>query len=128
MSGVVYAVGGQSSGAISGGTYNEAYYPISNTWNTKATMPTGRGNLAAAALNGTIYAIGGNTSSAMTVTEAYNPVANSWSTRAAMPTARACLAVAAPGSGALYAIGGCSSSNWTSNEAYLAPLYVYRKD
>ena len=40
----------------------EEYDPSTNTWATKAPMPTARQNLAAAAAaNGRVYAIGGTT-------------------------------------------------------------------
>jgi N-acetylneuraminic acid mutarotase len=70
-------------------------------------MPTGRYYLAAAALNGKIYAIGGynSTSTYLATTEEYNPVSNTWTTKPDMPTARYGLA-AAEAMGRIYAVGG----------------------
>ena len=38
-----------------------AYDAVLNSWSIKSNMPTGRGELAAAALNGIVYAVGGLT-------------------------------------------------------------------
>ncbi len=74
---------------------NEAYDPATNTWTTKAPMPTPRGALSAAAVNGIIYAIGGyKPNQELTVNEAYDPATNTWTTKAPMPTPRAGLTVA----------------------------------
>jgi N-acetylneuraminic acid mutarotase len=92
-------------------------------WFPKAEMPTGRRYLAATAVDGLIYAIGGSSSSNgnghETANEAYDPVTDSWSAKAPMPTGRWSLAAAAV-DGVIYAIGGVSSAtNYeTANEAY----------
>jgi N-acetylneuraminic acid mutarotase len=94
------------SGVVAGG----------NVWTPMALMPTARWNLAAAAVNGKIYAIGGsipNVADVNTV-EVYDPSTNTWTTAAPMPTARNNLAVAAV-NGKIYAIGG---SGLSTVEAY----------
>src|SRR5439155_601932 len=84
----------------------EEYDPASNTWTTKAPMPTARCGLAAAAVGGKIYAIGGgNDNGNLNVVEEYDPASNTWTTKAPMPTARFALPAAAVG-GKIYAIGG----------------------
>ena len=91
-----------------------------DTWSARAGMPTGRYGLAAAAVNGVIYAIGGNDiegSSPLTTIEAYDPASNTWSGMAPMPTARSHLAAAAV-NGVIYAIGGRNGSYLTTIEAY----------
>ena len=92
-----------------------------DTWRARANMPTGRRYLAAAAVDGVVYAIGGESfgTSYETANVAYDPVTNSWTARTDMPTGRRHLAAAAV-DGVVYAIGGESSTNpyETANEAY----------
>jgi N-acetylneuraminic acid mutarotase len=47
----------------------EEYDPVTNTWTTMANMPTPRFGLAAVAVNGKIYAIGGWAGSAGSYTD-----------------------------------------------------------
>jgi hypothetical protein len=58
---VIYAVGGYN-GTILGTV--EAYDPATGTWATKALMPTARFGLGISAVNGVIFAVGGEDSSA----------------------------------------------------------------
>ncbi|KAF1084886.1 Thermophilic serine proteinase precursor [Sporotomaculum syntrophicum] len=85
-------------------------------WNIKASMPTARYGLAAAAVNGKIYAIGGynDVSGYLNTLEEYNPATNTWTTKASMPTARTWLAAAAV-NGKIYAIGGINNYNTKLN-------------
>jgi hypothetical protein len=117
-------VGGQfGPGGCSGTDVVEAYDPATNSWTTKAAMPSPRNLLASGALGGTLYALGGGDCAgnfALATNEAYDPSTNTWSTVAAMPTGRAALAVGVSG-GVLYAVGGAGFSN---NEAFTAELTV----
>ena len=71
-------------------------------------MSTPRSTLAAAAVGGKIYAIGGQLStSVLSTVEAYDPASNAWTPKASMPTPRSRMAIAVVG-GILYAIGGCT--------------------
>ena len=82
-------------------------------WELGAPMPTARGELGVAAMNGQLYAVGGSTitfnnSETETIDQAvevYDPATGSWTSRTPMPTARAGLGVAAV-NGVLYAVGG----------------------
>ena len=98
-------------------------------WVRKASMPTARTSLSVAAVNGKIYAIGGNDGSYLAVNEEYDPAANTWSARADMPTARHGLAAAAV-NGKIYAIGGYGGSYLAVNEEFSPTMYFYqhRKD
>ena len=81
-------------------------------------MPTARRALAAVAVGGTIYAIGGYDGAELTANEAYDPVSDTWSAKAPMPSARGGLAAAAVG-GTIYAIGGRRyGGHYCTNEAY----------
>jgi N-acetylneuraminic acid mutarotase len=103
----VAVIGGDATGRLT-----EAYNPSTDTWSTKAAMPTARWNLAAAAVNNVIYAIGGGNN------EAYDPSNNTWSAKAAMSSARSWLAAVAVNN-VIYTIGGWVPFTSTGgNEAY----------
>src|SRR2546421_249104 len=91
----------------------------SGSWTTKARMPTGRYLLGVAAVNGTLYAVGGFNGAGdyVATVEVYDPVTNTWTTQAPMPTARWALGVAAV-NGTLYAVGGYNSGPLATVEAY----------
>lgn len=117
----LYALGGQTK---SGSTYPylstlERYDPSTDTWSTKTPMPTERMYLAAATMNGILYAVGGwnGSSPTLNVLEAYNFLNDSWTTKAPLPTPRSGL-TAAVVNGILYAIGGYNSANLSLVEAY----------
>jgi len=92
----------------------EAYDPSTETWTTKASMPTPRQSLGTATVNGRIYALGGQQTdlpwnytetNALSTNEEYDPATDSWTARTPMPTARYGPAVASQG-GVVHAIGG----------------------
>ncbi|NQS99228.1 MAG: T9SS type A sorting domain-containing protein [candidate division Zixibacteria bacterium] len=93
VDGKIYAIGG-IGGPIPGWynmNVNEEYDPATNTWTTKATMPSARHNILVAALNNKVYAIGGWTSgpgNVLNLNQEYDPVSDSWVTKAPMFTAR----------------------------------------
>lgn len=89
-------------------------------WATRAPMPTARHKLAAAALDGKVYAVGGIAESmgrAVATVEAYDPATQTWAARAPMPTARYHLAAAAV-NGKLYAVGGANPLHTSAVEEY----------
>ena len=88
-------------------------------------MPTGRAQLDAAALDGSIYAIGGEEYPVVfTENEAYDPATDSWTTKAPMPTGRRDLAVVAV-DGLVYAIGGLDGSTWDDGGSPLSVVEAY---
>ena len=105
--GSVYVIGG-AIGADDLGI-NEAYNTVTNTWSTKAHMPTARSWLATVPVNGIIYAIGGFDESPSVMgaraNEAYDPVTNTWSTKASLSLSRTIFASASVGSN-IFIIGG----------------------
>ncbi len=117
VNGVIYAVGGlggtPNTVPGTGGTYLgtvEAYDPASDTWTTKASMPTPRDYLSTSAVNGVIYAVDGyGGGPPLGTVEAYDPASNIWTTKASMPTARLVLASSVV-NGVIYTIGGEDSS------------------
>ncbi len=98
---------------------------LAATWTTGAPMPTARASLAAAAINGKLYAIGGDDgNNYLNTLEVYDSVTNTWTTGPPMPTPRMQLAVTGVGS-KLYVMGG-------RNEGYesaiqLITLEVYNQ-
>ena len=102
----IYLVGGIEGNGELGTVW--AYEPALDTWCEVASMATARCDHGAAALDGKLYVIGGNTDSGNTAldqAEVYDPKADSWQPLPSMPTARRSLAAAAV-AGKVYAIGG----------------------
>ena len=84
---------------------------VTDTWETKADMPTRRRGLASAVVNGKIYCIGGdNGSSRLNTVEVYDPTTDTWETKTSMPTRRRGLASAVV-NGKIYCIGGDNGSS-----------------
>ena len=77
-------------------------------------MPTKRATLAAVALNGVVYAIGGGTftGTPLTTVEAYDPASDTWSTKAPLPTAVDSMS-ATVDNGLIYVVGGFINGNGT---------------
>lgn len=123
LNGILYAVGGSSAVGCGGALYAslEAYDPGTNTWTTKAPMPSAKCELGAAiGLNGLLYVVGGSTFGGRTGTvHAYDPATNIWISRASMPTGRGWAATGEM-NGLIYAIGGLdnASSLVSTVEAY----------
>jgi N-acetylneuraminic acid mutarotase len=92
----------------------EEYNPSTDSWRTVAAMPTARHSLAAAVVDGKIYAIGGyyhdDANHYLKTVEEYNPNSDNWRTVAAMPTKRFNLAAASV-DGKIYAVGGNDGSS-----------------
>ena len=105
--GTIYAIGGDAGGYVA---TVEAYAPATNTWTTRAPLPSPVSAAAAATgADGLIYVMGGLASNGLSVvatTLAYDPVHNTWTTRAAMPTARAAGIAVTAADGTIYSIGG----------------------
>ena len=97
----------------------KAYDPVADNWTTKTSLPTGRWQLAGAAINGILYAVGGdnNAGDIFATLEAYDPATDTWTTKASMPTARHSLAGVAI-NGILYAVGGFNAGYMATLEAY----------
>jgi N-acetylneuraminic acid mutarotase len=111
--GLIYVFGGSPSvGSGTALSTVEAYNPATDTWSSRASMPTARLGLAVATgSDGHIYAIGGeslgsNAVLCLATVEMYDPYTDSWTTRASMITPRNTLSAVAASDGYIYAIGG----------------------
>jgi len=87
--GKIYCIGGTTNHSKETGyTYtgvNEVYDPATDTWETKASMPTVRAWIQANVADGKIYLIGGYPNG--TLNEVYDPETDTWTTETPMPTA-----------------------------------------
>ena len=88
-------------------------------------MPTPRGGLGTAVLQGKIYAIGGwNIEEVLNVVEAYDPVTNTWEAKKPMPVQRALFGITSL-SGRIFTIGGLSTFNDNVDDEVLKRVDVY---
>jgi N-acetylneuraminic acid mutarotase len=116
VDGIIYAIGGWKGDAVTcwGNMLStvEAYDPATDTWDTKAGMPTRRGASAIAVVDGRIYVIGGPGKNVanlpLSTVEAYDPATDTWTTKADMPTARR-KASACVIDGRIYVSGGATT-------------------
>jgi len=121
VEGKLYVIGGRSVGSNSSSSSsfvnlnsNEIYDPVSDTWTSKAPMPSNRSGLAAAAVSAdnNIYVFGGEdaiTATAMTFdnNEKYDPKTDKWASEPPMPTPRHGLAAVFDNlSKSIFVIGG----------------------
>jgi N-acetylneuraminic acid mutarotase len=95
----IYVIGGRiGSDWVTGEgilcSFNEVYDPLTDTWETKTSMPTKRDHLCANVVNGKIYLLGGSRYQSypysvlgLDVNEVYDPSTDSWTTKAPLPTA-----------------------------------------
>jgi N-acetylneuraminic acid mutarotase len=89
----IYVIGGErwneSSGNSNYLSTNEVYDPLTDTWETKESMPTGRRYVEANVVDGKIYVISGNINypsyGRTHVNEVYDPATDSWTTKQPIP-------------------------------------------
>jgi len=123
IDGILYAVGGSRcppSGFCANLATVEAYDRVTNTWTTKASMPTPRYGPGVGVIDGVLYAVGGFSGSdgtGLAAVEAYDPVTDTWTTKASMATPRYDLGVGVI-NGILYAVGGYDGGPLATVEAY----------
>lgn len=125
IDGKLYVVGGCRFDDCRIGVTNilEMYDPATNTWTTKAPMPTARFGVASGVIAGKLYVAGGTqvcgACLGINTLEVYDPVTDAWTTKTSMPTARAQMDGAVI-NGKLYVVGGTSG-----NVTAFATLEVY---
>jgi len=131
VNGKIYAIGGSAVQTketcyVSGGIVdvNEEYNPATDTWNTRAPMPTPRAYFATAVYQNKVYCIGGfsgfsnvsgATVNATCVNEVYDPATDTWTTMSPMPIATAKLQANVADS-KIYLLGG--NTNHALNQVY----------
>lgn len=131
LDGKLYVIGGAVGSCFPGGwasnvSMNEVYDIATDTWSTRAPMPTARSGVGAATIDGKIYVIGGEgwtdeLGGVFRTNEAFDPTSNSWAEEAGMPTARHGFAKGVL-DGKLYAVSGV---NLLSMFSVLAVNEVY---
>jgi hypothetical protein len=127
VNGIVYAMGGYIPDGTPDVHYPdfavvEAYDPATDTWTTKAPMPTPRFGLSTSVVNGIIYAIGGanNLNGWVGTVEAYDPATDTWTTKASMPTPRYELSTSVV-NGVIYAFAG----GYSAGHSFFGTLEAY---
>lgn len=115
IGGKIYVAGGQTQYTTLGMSKNTlfVYNPAMDSWEQKAPMPTTRGYLSAAVVDGRLYVIGGTTTwpNRTGKVEMYDPETDTWQTKAPMPTARSGFCAEAV-NGKIYAMGGINASGY----------------
>jgi hypothetical protein len=122
VDGKIYAIGGIIYNMGPPLSTVEVYDPVTDTWTTKAPMPTARVTFSAtSAVNGIIFVIGGASGEiAFSTVEAYDPETDTWTEKTSMPGARTGLATSVVGE-KIYAIGGSPASHG----ANMSTVYEY---
>jgi N-acetylneuraminic acid mutarotase len=90
LDGKLYVVGGRWHGSGNSAAL-EIYDPGANAWRRGPDMPTRRGGLTAAPINGRIHVTGGedlNTGETFDAHEVYDPATDRWTRAAPLPVAR----------------------------------------
>jgi N-acetylneuraminic acid mutarotase len=135
VDGKVYAIGGWGIDRPEGGWETldktavvpdfstvEVYDPKTDTWATRADMPTARSHMTVSAIGGKIYAIGGGFGprsrrgvAYLPLLEVYDTASNRWAPAANMPTARSVLSSSVI-DGRIYVLGGAFSRGPSQEE------------
>jgi N-acetylneuraminic acid mutarotase len=92
-----------------------------SVWSSLTPMPTARGGLGVAVVNGKIYAIGGLSGEfPVRNNEQYDPFSNSWTVEMPIPTARSGFAIAVFNN-KIYVIGGTVGNGFVGNNEVYDP-------
>jgi N-acetylneuraminic acid mutarotase len=85
--GKIYVVGGRDGGTFIAPVYE--YDSITDTWATRANIPTARESVGVVAIDGSIFTFGGSAPGLPTATmEKYDPISDMWTQLPDMPTVR----------------------------------------
>jgi hypothetical protein len=120
--------------AISGNGNNVMYNPTTDTWTSKASMPTNRTHFGIASYENKIYVIGGSgeqfrvegsAGSTTNINEVYDTEKDTWETKASMPTDRENFSANAV-NGKIYVAGGYKNGMGLADIGYRFDInYVY---
>ncbi|MBN9101942.1 MAG: protein kinase [Pseudonocardia sp.] len=118
----VYAVGGRDLSSSKNTFAFERFDPAAGTWQTMPTMPTARGGVAAACIDGRIVAAGGEEPTRVLATvEAYDIATGTWSTLAPLGVPRHGMSMAAIGN-SVFAVGGAQKPTHADSAATVEAL------
>jgi len=134
IDGKLYVIGGRVGSCYSGGwssnvSMNEAYDIATDTWTTRAPMPTARSGIGAAVIDGKMHVLGGegwidDFGGVFRAHEVYDPKTNSWAKLARMPTPRHGFATAVLGN-RIYAVSGVNNAGGAGTLSVVAVNEVY---
>ena len=93
-----------------------------SSWTSMTPMPTARGGVGVAVVDGRIYAIGGlnGNNQPVSTTEEYDPQTNGWTSKMPMPTPRSGFAIAIY-QNKIYCIGGTVGNGYVGNNEVFDP-------
>ncbi len=118
----VYAVGGRDLSSSKNTFAFERFDPATGTWQTMPNMPTARGGVAAAFIDGRIVAAGGEEPTRVLATvEAYDIDTGTWSTLAPLGVPRHGMAMAAIGD-SVFTVGGAQRPTHAASAATVEAL------
>ena len=136
VGGKIYAIGGRVGSCYSGGWssnvwMNEEYDIASNSWTTRAAMPTARSGTGIAVTGGLVHVLGGegwvdDFGGVFRAHEVYDPKTNSWARAPRMLTPRHGFAAAEIGN-AIYAISGVNNAGGAGTLSVVAVNEIYEQ-
>jgi serine/threonine-protein kinase PknK len=118
----VYAVGGRNLSSDKNTAAFERFDPATGAWQTMPNMPTPRGGVAAAFVDGRIVAAGGEEPTRVLPTvEAYDVATGTWSPLPSLPVPRHGISLATVGN-SVYAVGGAQRPTHAKSAATVEAL------
>ena len=134
VDGKLYVIGGRVGSCFSNAwstnvSMNEAYDIASNTWQTRAPMPTPRSGTAVGVVDGKIHSLGGEAwieelGGVYRAHEVYDPTTNTWAKYPRMLTPRHGFAVGVIGR-RLYAVSGVNNAGGAGTLSVVAVNEIY---
>jgi N-acetylneuraminic acid mutarotase len=134
VGGKLYAIGGRVGSCYSGGWssnvwMNEEYDIASNTWATRAAMPTARSGIGIAVTDGLVHVLGGegwvdDFGGVFRAHEVYDPKTNTWSRAQRMLTPRHGFATAVIGN-TIYAVSGVNNAGGAGTLSVVSVNEIY---